>query len=112
MQAEDSGDVVTFMFEAKNNERISDFELKLMDIDSEQLGIPDTDYAATVKMPSAEFQRIIKCAPMPVSLLKSAGRRSVPDKARRVVCTRLSAPEGCPLLSGVGCLVRCFKRKL
>ena len=41
-------------------ERISDFELKLMDIDSEQLGIPDTDYAATVKMPSAEFQRICK----------------------------------------------------
>ena len=29
-----------------------------MDIDSEHLGIPDTEYAATVKMPSAEFQRI------------------------------------------------------
>jgi len=52
---------VTFMFETPNQERISDFELKLMDIDSEQLGIPDTDYAATVKMPSSEFARIIKC---------------------------------------------------
>jgi proliferating cell nuclear antigen len=31
-----------------------------MDIDSEQLGIPDTEYAATVKMPSAEFQRICR----------------------------------------------------
>ena len=61
MQAEDSGDVVTFMFESKNNERISDFELKLMDIDSEQLGIPDTDYSATIKMPSSEFARIMKC---------------------------------------------------
>eukprot|EP00891_Asterochloris_glomerata_P005635 jgi/Astpho2/5635/fgenesh1_pm.00079_%23_40_t len=60
MKAEDNGDTVTFMFESKNQERISDFELKLMDIDSEQLGIPDTDYAATVKMPSAEFQRICK----------------------------------------------------
>ena len=49
------------MFESPNQERISDFELKLMDIDSEQLGIPDTDYAATVKMPSAEFARICKC---------------------------------------------------
>lgn len=35
-QAEDQGDSVTFMFEAANQERISDFELKLMDIDSEQ----------------------------------------------------------------------------
>ena len=36
VQAEDQGDSVTFMFEAANQERISDFELKLMDIDSEQ----------------------------------------------------------------------------
>lgn len=36
IQAEDQGDSVTFMFEAANQERISDFELKLMDIDSEQ----------------------------------------------------------------------------
>ena len=41
-------------------ERISDFELKLMDIDSEQLGIPDTEYAATVKLPASEFQRICR----------------------------------------------------
>jgi proliferating cell nuclear antigen len=31
-----------------------------MDIDSEHLGIPDTVYDATIKMPSAEFQRICK----------------------------------------------------
>jgi|TARA_B110000977_G_C10893377_1_gene422320 proliferating cell nuclear antigen len=31
-----------------------------MDIDSEHLGIPDTEYAATVKMPSAEFMRICR----------------------------------------------------
>lgn len=35
-------------------------ELKLMDIDSEQLGIPDTPYKCTIQMPSAEFQRIIR----------------------------------------------------
>jgi hypothetical protein len=34
--------------------------MKLMDIDSEHLGIPDTDYNAQVKMPSAEFQRICR----------------------------------------------------
>lgn len=35
-------------------------ELKLMDIDNEQLGIPDTPYKCTVQMPSGEFQRIIR----------------------------------------------------
>ena len=49
IQAEDTGDVVTFMFESKSADRISDFELKLMDIDSEQLGIPDSEYGATVR---------------------------------------------------------------
>lgn len=46
MKAEDTCDAASFMFEAPNQERIADFELKLMDIDAEQLGIPDTDYAA------------------------------------------------------------------
>ena len=31
-----------------------------MDIDSEQLGIPETDYKCTIAMPSGEFQRIIR----------------------------------------------------
>jgi len=60
MKADDAGDVVTFMFESPDQDKISDFELKLMDIDSEHLGIPDTEYAATVKMPSAEFARICR----------------------------------------------------
>merc|ERR1711935_893484 len=60
MKADDTGDVVTFMFESPDQDKISDFELKLMDIDSEHLGIPDTEYAATVKMPSAEFMRICR----------------------------------------------------
>lgn len=31
-----------------------------MDIDNDQLGIPDTPYKCTVQMPSGEFQRIIR----------------------------------------------------
>jgi proliferating cell nuclear antigen len=31
-----------------------------MDIDSEHLGIPSTEYTATVRMPAAEFQRICR----------------------------------------------------
>ena len=39
-------------------DKIADFEMKLMDIDSEHLGIPEAEYHAIVKMPSAEFARI------------------------------------------------------
>lgn len=54
------GDTVTFTFESSKPGKISDFELKLVDTDSEHLGIPDNDWAAIVTLPSAEFQRICK----------------------------------------------------
>jgi len=57
---EDTADSLTLMFESPSQDRIADFELKLMDIDSEPLGIPDTEYKCTIHMPSAEFQRIIR----------------------------------------------------
>lgn len=41
-------------------DKISDFEMKLMDIDSEHLGIPEAEYHAIVRMPSSEFARICK----------------------------------------------------
>lgn len=31
-----------------------------MDIDSEHLGIPETEYCATIRMPGAEYARICK----------------------------------------------------
>merc|ERR1711937_51295 len=55
IKAEDEAEVVTFMFESPNQEKISDFELKLMVIDSEHLGIPETEYSAEVTMPSGGF---------------------------------------------------------
>jgi len=60
IKADDSADVITFMFESPKQDKISDFELKLLNIDSEQLGIPDTEYKASIKMPSGEFQRICR----------------------------------------------------
>jgi proliferating cell nuclear antigen len=60
LKSDDQADSVNLMFEDKNQDRISDFEMKLMDIDSEHLGIPDTEYKVTVKMPSSEFQRICR----------------------------------------------------
>ena len=40
--------------------QVADYEMKLMNLDQEHLGIPETDYASIIKLPSAEFQRIIK----------------------------------------------------
>jgi proliferating cell nuclear antigen len=56
LKAEDAPDVVNLVFE--NTE--SEYDIKLMDIDQEHLGIPDTEYAATIEMPAAEFQRICR----------------------------------------------------
>jgi len=36
------------------------YELRLMDLDVEQLGIPEQDYQATFTMPSSEFTKIVK----------------------------------------------------
>jgi len=56
IRAEDDGDSVKFIFESKN--KISNFELKLLDIDADALGIPDTEYKSIVKMPANEFHKI------------------------------------------------------
>uniref|UniRef100_UPI003590161F proliferating cell nuclear antigen n=1 Tax=Myxine glutinosa TaxID=7769 RepID=UPI003590161F len=60
LRAEDSPDTLTLVFESPNQERISDYEMKLMDLDVEQLGIPDQEYSCVVRMPSVEFSRICK----------------------------------------------------
>lgn len=60
VKAEDAPDVVNLVFESSEKDRISEYDLKLMDIDQEHLGIPDTEYAASITMPSVEFQRICR----------------------------------------------------
>ncbi|CAL8109651.1 unnamed protein product [Orchesella dallaii] len=60
IKAQDSADIVTFVFESKNGDRVSDFDMKLMNLDQEHLGIPETDYACVVKMPSNDFARIVR----------------------------------------------------
>lgn len=47
--------VLTFVFV-----QISDYEMKLMNLDQEHLGIPETNYACIVRMPSMEFARICR----------------------------------------------------
>lgn len=60
IKAQDNADTVTFMFESQNHEKVSDYEMKLMNLDQEHLGIPDTDYSCVVRMPSMEFARICR----------------------------------------------------
>ncbi|OQV18952.1 Proliferating cell nuclear antigen 2 [Hypsibius exemplaris] len=49
---------VTFVFGNDDGDRTAEFELKLMNIDVEHLGIPETDYDCIIKMPSGEFKRL------------------------------------------------------
>ncbi|KAK6643523.1 hypothetical protein RUM43_005033 [Polyplax serrata] len=60
IRALDNPDSVTFVFESEHQEKVSDYEMKLMNLDQEHLGIPDTDYACVVKMPTMEFARICR----------------------------------------------------
>ena len=60
LNAEDAPDTLSLCFESSESDRMSEYDLKLMDIDQEHLGIPETEYAATISMPSTEFQRICR----------------------------------------------------
>lgn len=60
LKAEDAPDSLNLVFEDAKNDRISEYDIKLMDIDQEHLGIPETEYNANVTLPSAEFQRICR----------------------------------------------------
>ncbi|KAA0196244.1 Proliferating cell nuclear antigen [Fasciolopsis buskii] len=60
LKSGDKADTLTLVFESRNQEKVSEFEIKLMDLDVDHLGIPDTDYKCVIKMPSAELQRICR----------------------------------------------------
>ncbi|KAG5178897.1 pcna-like protein [Tribonema minus] len=60
LKSEDDADTLGVKFESAKQDRISEFELKLIALDAEHLGIPDTNYKAQIRMPSTDFQRIIR----------------------------------------------------
>lgn len=65
----------------EDSDRIAEYDMKLMDIDAEQLGIPDTDYDARITLPAAEFTRIVK----DLSLLGESVRIEVNKEGIRFV---------------------------
>lgn len=60
IKASDQGETIKLLIENNDQDKISDFELKLKEIDSDHLGVPETDFTAIIKLPSSEFQKIMK----------------------------------------------------
>jgi len=58
--AEQNEDRLGLKFESGKGDRESSFDLKLMQIEGDSLGIPETDYMAEIIMSSSEFQRICR----------------------------------------------------
>jgi len=53
-------DTVGFQCESGSDDRIADFDLKLMQIESEHMEIPEQHYKVTAKLPSAVFQKFCR----------------------------------------------------
>jgi len=60
MRARADADAVTFQCEGGDQDRISEFDLKLMQIESEHMEIPEQQYKVVATLPSGEFQKICK----------------------------------------------------
>jgi proliferating cell nuclear antigen len=77
LKASDDADILNLTYESRSrsqliinvrdliiihvdSDRIAEYDMKLMDIDSDTLGIPDTDYDARVTMPASELTRIVR----------------------------------------------------
>lgn len=60
LRADDQGSNLNLIFEDPDQNRISEYSLKLMDIDQVSMAIPDQEYDVDIAMPSAEFQRICR----------------------------------------------------
>ena len=86
LKAQDAPDVVNLVFESSESDRLSEYDIKLMDIDQEHLGIPETEYAATVSMPSAEFQKICR----DLMALSESGIMPTPPNSFSTLLTSIS----------------------
>merc|ERR1711870_78506 len=57
---QNDADLVSFQCESGEDDRIADFDLKLMQIESEHMEVPEQRYKVVAKLPSAEFQKICR----------------------------------------------------
>jgi proliferating cell nuclear antigen len=57
---QNDADTLNFQCESGDDDRIADFDLKLMQIESEHMEIPEQHYKVVVRLPSSEFQKICR----------------------------------------------------
>lgn len=60
LRAEDKPSTLSLTFEDPRQDKISSFNLKLMNIDQEHMTIPVSEYGCSVTMPTSQFQRICR----------------------------------------------------
>jgi len=60
LSAKPDGDTLDITFESPSGQRQTTFELRRMDIDAEQIEIPETEYQCSLKMPCGQFQKIVR----------------------------------------------------
>jgi proliferating cell nuclear antigen len=60
LKADDNGETLSINFRSPKGDKVSEYDLKLMDLDMEHLAVPDSVYDVTVRMSSTEFQRIVR----------------------------------------------------
>ncbi|OMH80648.1 Proliferating cellular nuclear antigen 1 [Zancudomyces culisetae] len=60
IRAEDDADVLNFVFESPDESKISEYQIKLLDIDGEHLSIPEQEFDCVIKMSSSEFSKLCR----------------------------------------------------
>merc|ERR1712157_288500 len=60
LKYQNDADSLNFQCENSEDDRIADFDLKLMSIESEHMEIPEQQYKVVAKLPSGEFQKICR----------------------------------------------------
>lgn len=57
---QDGGDSLFFAREGEEQQDYGSYQLKLIDVDEERLGIPETEYDCVIEISSSTFQRLIR----------------------------------------------------
>ena len=60
LRAEEEGSHLQITFENRRQEKRTEFQLNLITLDSEHLGIPETQYSSEVTMNAQDFQKLCK----------------------------------------------------
>lgn len=60
LKASGPNDTVCFLIESRNQHKVSEYNIRQLDLDAEHLDIPETDYDCLIRLPAVEFQRICR----------------------------------------------------